>query len=781
MKKGNLKRSFIVCMAMVTMVATPLSIVKAESPIESVREQVVSKNVTFVNGNSVWLYDDTNTDLYAQNFYSTSFDDKAFKSGKAPLGYPSSDMNSNFGAIEQGTLVQNQVKPNAYITYYFRNKFNISSTKDLTKLSAMIGFDDGFVLYLNGTEINRTYMNSGSVTHSTISNYTNEPSSSEGTVLLDLTAYKDLLVEGENVIAVSVHNRDNNSSDIFFDMSLTGTYETGEVTDPVVAGTTDYTITSPYETVDWDTYGQYKADFHAHSTNSDGNALLSDMVEDHFAKGFDILAMTDHNYLNVAWDKATNGAMTTERMNEIMTGATRNGQGMTQITYSDEQSKSDHVNTFFTNYNNTTGATLEGSIAKAQELGGISHINHPGRYTGAAGKYGDEGAVISNNPAVVQKYVDLFMKYSSCVGMEIINKKDGDSAADRILWDNILEQTIPQGRFVWGFSNDDTHSIAATGYSYNWMLMPKNTVDEVRKSMENGTFYAVAKVSVRELGANFVAVGEPPRISDIDVDQVEDSITIAGTDYTSIEWIADGKVIATGNTLDLNNYESQINSYVRAQLKGNGGIAFTQPFGVKEAEVVVVNATAKIRGTEIANLEKSKEVSYYVTFENVKNSNALQAGILYDQSVLEFVSAESLLGDTIFSSVEDLNGRASIIIGTGTPKNMISETPVAVFKFKIKDTINSNATELVLYKSECASLVDVGALDNQVIIATNSITTKLHSQSLASDVNKDGKYTLADLALALLKYQTADKDSDVNLDGVVDTMDYIILVGYISR
>ena len=39
-----------------------------------------------------------------------------------------------------------------------------------------------------------------------------------------------------------------------------------------------YTITSPYANVNWKKYGQYKADFHAHSTNSDGGVLLKDTV-----------------------------------------------------------------------------------------------------------------------------------------------------------------------------------------------------------------------------------------------------------------------------------------------------------------------------------------------------------------------------------------------------------------------------------------------------------------------------------------------------------------------
>lgn len=349
---------------------------------------------------------------------------------------------------------------------------------------------------------------------------------------------------------------------------------------------TDYFIVNPYATVDWGSFGQYKADFHSHTTESDGGNTAAEMIEDHYAKGFDILAITDHNFMNTAWDRTDRPAdkvyLTSERLAEISSGADRNGKGMVAVTDSDEQSQSDHLNTFWASFNNQPGATLESKIATADELGGISHINHLGRYTGASHATLEEGQKISTNPAVVGKYVDLFTKYDSVVGMEIINKKDGDSVSDRILWDSILQQTTKNRRQVWGFSNDDTHSVAATGFSYNRMLMPENNVANIRKSMENGTFYAVAKVAKRELGLDFVAQGATPTINDISVDQDENAISIKGDNYNTIQWVADGEVISTGNTIDLNDYEDKINSYIRAQLIGDGGISFTQPFSVNE-------------------------------------------------------------------------------------------------------------------------------------------------------------------------------------------------------
>lgn len=379
-----------------------------------------------------------------------------------------------------------------------------------------------------------------------------------------------------------------------------------------------YEITSPYASVDWDRFGQYKADFHAHSTNSDGGVLTKDTVEDHYAKGYDILSMTDHNYLTSRWSEVAKGAMSSEREEEIVAGVGRDGRGMIDLYNTDEQSVVDHINSFFAEFNNASGATMASTIAAVEELGGITQINHPGRYTG--GKNGGEaGIAASNDPATVQKYVDLFMDYDSCVGMEIINKIDNESRSDRVLWDNILEETMPEGRFVWGFSNDDTHSLDATGYSFNMMLMPELSQEDTRTAMETGAFYAVSRVS-RPDGINaalpdgrtmpgsgtkdtlYLLEQETPSISDIEVDEQENAITITGDNYDEIEWIADGKVIATGETLDLNDYEDEIGSYVRAQLKSDTGIAFTQPFGVEEEEPETLGVTAVNTKNDQANI-----------------------------------------------------------------------------------------------------------------------------------------------------------------------------------
>ena len=347
-------------------------------------------------------------------------------------------------------------------------------------------------------------------------------------------------------------------------------------------GTNDYIITSPYANVDWAKYGKYKAGLHVHSMENGGADEPAAVIEDHYAKGYQVLALTDHDLVNTTWDRTDHPArtyLTSDRMNQIMTGVDRADVGMQPIPLSIEQTITENINTYFLDFTNELGNSIGENLAICQKGGGISQINHPGRYTGGY-KGGSAGAACSNDSYVISKYADFYKSYPSCFAMEIINKKDGDSVSDRILWDKVLTKTLPK-RAVWGTSNDDTHAAKDTGFSFDMLLMPSNTQANIRSALIGGSFYAVAKVAKRELGEDFVATGETPRLTNVVVDSADNSITIDAENFTSIEWIADGKIIATGNTIDINNYESKVDKYVRAQIKGPGGIAFIQPFAIQ--------------------------------------------------------------------------------------------------------------------------------------------------------------------------------------------------------
>jgi len=348
----------------------------------------------------------------------------------------------------------------------------------------------------------------------------------------------------------------------------------------------EYIIANPYQDVDWAQWGQYKASLHAHTTLSDGYATLEQVVEDHRAKGYDILAITDHSSF-ATW------------MPDNAPGKT----DMIGISYANEQSMANHVNTFWTDFRGEKGPTAD-VLAGVERTGGISFLAHPGQYTesykrishNSRGTEDAAGIKASRNHRYIPKYINHFKTNLSCVGMEIINSLDWVSAADRVLWDALLSRTMPE-RPIWGFACDDSHWLDAIGYAWNVMLMPELTQKATRISMEAGAFYAVSRVSrldfinrtmdnnekqtyVPEMGTSstlFLLEQATPGISHIEVGDA--SITITGHDYTTIEWIANGELIAFGETFVLGDHEGEI-TYVRAQLKSDTGIAFTQPFGI---------------------------------------------------------------------------------------------------------------------------------------------------------------------------------------------------------
>ena len=182
-----------------------------------------------------------------------------------------------------------------------------------------------------------------------------------------------------------------------------------------------------------------------------------------------------------------------------------------------------------------------------------------------------------------------------CWGMEIFNMSDR-TCNDRKLWDSLLAEVIPSGRNVFAFANSDAHSLTGADTAWEILCMPANTESNVRECLEDGAFFAGSRVikNTVELARIEEETGldlgelwraEPgtaqPEVKKISVDESANQITVTAVNNQAVHWIADGEVICTGGTIDLNNYSGQIGSYVRAEIWGEGGILYTQPFMLK--------------------------------------------------------------------------------------------------------------------------------------------------------------------------------------------------------
>ncbi len=159
---------------------------------------------------SDWLYSDTGP-LTGTAWRAAAFDESAWESGPAPLGYGDGDEAT---VVDYGPSASSK-----YITTYFRRHFNVVEPGDYPELQVDVLRDDGAVVYLNGVEVFRTNLTSGSISASTLAN--GASGADESTKFYSQVIPGSLLVAGDNVIAVEIHQDSASSSDISFDLRLT--------------------------------------------------------------------------------------------------------------------------------------------------------------------------------------------------------------------------------------------------------------------------------------------------------------------------------------------------------------------------------------------------------------------------------------------------------------------------------------------------------------------------------------------------------------------------------
>ena len=156
----------------------------------------------------------------------SDFDDSSWQSGTASLGYEWSGTNfANAG------LLDTQL-PTGTTTTYVRIPFSISDTSTLLSKLQM-KYDDGFVAYINGALVASANAPS---TPGYSSRATTDHPDSEAVVYVDfdVSGYSDLLVEGENILAIHMLNRYSNSSDYLASIQLLTV--TGGPIEPYVIG-----------------------------------------------------------------------------------------------------------------------------------------------------------------------------------------------------------------------------------------------------------------------------------------------------------------------------------------------------------------------------------------------------------------------------------------------------------------------------------------------------------------------------------------------------------------
>ena len=158
---------------------------------------------------ATWSYLDSGVDP-GPTWVEPSFDDSAWATGPAPLGY---------GVFEATTVSYGGVATQRHPTTWFRAEVTVADPALYTGLTLELRRDDGAVVYLNGTEVVRSNLPAAS---------TSATLATADVLGLDESTFTvhpvDLghLVAGVNTVAVEVHQASASSDDLALDLALVG-------------------------------------------------------------------------------------------------------------------------------------------------------------------------------------------------------------------------------------------------------------------------------------------------------------------------------------------------------------------------------------------------------------------------------------------------------------------------------------------------------------------------------------------------------------------------------
>lgn len=170
-----------------------------------------SANDVLIPAGSVWSFLDDGTDQGSE-WREMAFSGLGWGQGAAELGYGDGDEVTvvSFGGVPTSRL----------ITTYFRTTFMVADPSVYDAFTLKLLRDDGAVVFLNGVEIRRDNLPTGPIGYTTLA------SAALG-VPAEATFYETVhaasfLGVGLNTLAVEVHQANATSSDVSFNLELTG-------------------------------------------------------------------------------------------------------------------------------------------------------------------------------------------------------------------------------------------------------------------------------------------------------------------------------------------------------------------------------------------------------------------------------------------------------------------------------------------------------------------------------------------------------------------------------
>lgn len=185
------------------------------SNIQWVDVDGINSDVALVayGGSNVWKY-------YSLNNYSSTPANVSGNNWKQDAYSEATNwtaISAPFGFGESGTNSPTQTNRH---TYYLRRDISITNPSQYSSIRLTAKYDDGFVIYVNGTEVARANMDGTGATPAYGDDADDTREYDDGDFVVTIPASS--FANGNNQIAVEIHQGSNSSTDLYYDMKLDG-------------------------------------------------------------------------------------------------------------------------------------------------------------------------------------------------------------------------------------------------------------------------------------------------------------------------------------------------------------------------------------------------------------------------------------------------------------------------------------------------------------------------------------------------------------------------------
>lgn len=169
-------------------------------------------------GAPAWRYKGGGTNLNAIAWKDLAYGEPGWVTGNSALGFGTNPPVRNTAIPENNTAGGGGPAGARYPTMYFRKVINIADPAIYAGFRIRAKFDDGIVIWVNGVEAfrNNIAANPAYATLATTAIANN------GADIYTAIISSAMFNSGNNIIAVEIHQNALTSSDLFFDMELTG-------------------------------------------------------------------------------------------------------------------------------------------------------------------------------------------------------------------------------------------------------------------------------------------------------------------------------------------------------------------------------------------------------------------------------------------------------------------------------------------------------------------------------------------------------------------------------